>query len=108
MLVLTRQVGESILIGDDVEIIVALITPQGATLTFRHTSPGGRERHEDSLTRELLLRQVVNLPVVGTCELVDLREDRVRLGISGVPKEVTVHRREVYEAIRREKRPDRA
>lgn len=35
--------------------------------------------------------------------IVDVRGDRVRLGIDA-PREVTVHRREVYEAIQRENR----
>ena len=34
--------------------------------------------------------------------IVDVRGDKVRLGITA-PKEIPVHRREVYEAIRREK-----
>jgi carbon storage regulator len=34
--------------------------------------------------------------------IVDVRGDKVRLGITG-PKEVPVHRREVYDAIKREK-----
>ena len=34
--------------------------------------------------------------------IVDIRGDKVRLGITG-PKEVPVHRREVYDAIQREK-----
>jgi len=55
MLVLSRQKDESIIIGDDVEIII-----------------------------------------------VDVRGDKVRLGITA-PKEVSVHRREVYDAIQREK-----
>jgi carbon storage regulator len=33
--------------------------------------------------------------------IVDVRGDRVRLGIEA-PREVSVHRREVYEAIQRE------
>jgi len=33
--------------------------------------------------------------------IVDVRGDRVRLGIDA-PREVSVHRREVYEAIQRE------
>src|SRR5947209_15155975 len=35
--------------------------------------------------------------------VVDIRGDKVRLGINA-PKEVMVHRKEVYEAIRRENR----
>lgn len=34
--------------------------------------------------------------------IVDVRGDKVRLGINA-PKEVSVHRKEVYEAIQREK-----
>ena len=34
--------------------------------------------------------------------IVDVRGDKVRLGITA-PKEVSVHRREVYDAIQREK-----
>jgi carbon storage regulator len=56
MLVLSRQKDESIIIGDDVEVII-----------------------------------------------VDVRGDKVRLGITA-PKNITVHRREVYEAIQREKK----
>lgn len=35
--------------------------------------------------------------------IVDIRGDKVRLGISA-PKEIPVHRREVYDAIQRESR----
>ncbi|MFH1370524.1 MAG: carbon storage regulator CsrA [Planctomycetota bacterium] len=35
--------------------------------------------------------------------IVDVRGDKVRLGINA-PKEIPVHRKEVYEAIQREKR----
>jgi carbon storage regulator len=55
MLVLSRQKDESIMIGDDVEIII-----------------------------------------------VDVRGDKVRLGITA-PKHIPVHRREIYDAIQREK-----
>ena len=56
MLVLSRQKDESIMIGDDVEIII-----------------------------------------------VDVRGDKVRLGITA-PKHIPVHRREIYDAIQREKK----
>ncbi|MHC4457055.1 MAG: carbon storage regulator CsrA [Planctomycetota bacterium] len=39
--------------------------------------------------------------------IVDVRGDKVRLGITA-PKEIPVHRREVYEAIQREKREKEA
>ena len=55
MLILSRQRDESIMIGDDVEIIV-----------------------------------------------VDVRGDKVRIGITA-PKNIPVHRREIYDAIQREK-----
>ncbi len=55
MLVLSRQKDESIMIGDDVEVII-----------------------------------------------VDVRGDKVRLGITA-PRSIPVHRREVYDAIKREK-----
>jgi carbon storage regulator len=35
--------------------------------------------------------------------IVDIRGDKVRLGITA-PKEISVHRKEVYDAIRRENR----
>ena len=54
MLVLSRQRDESIMIGDDVEIII-----------------------------------------------VDIRGDKVRLGITA-PTEIPVHRKEIYETIKRE------
>ena len=54
MLILTRKLEESIMIGDDVEV-----------------------------------------------KILDIHDNKVRLGISA-PKDVVVHRREVYQEIRRE------
>lgn len=59
MLVLSRKRDESIMIGDDVEIII-----------------------------------------------VDVRGDKVRLGITA-PKNIPVHRREIYDSIQREKEESR-
>jgi len=54
MLVLTRHKNESIMIGEDIEVMI-----------------------------------------------VDVKGDKVRLGIEA-PKEISVHRKEIYEAIKRE------
>lgn len=50
------------------------------------------------LTRKLNETIVINENIIVT--VVEIRGDKVRLGIAA-PKEVPVHRREVYDAIRR-------
>ncbi len=40
-----------------------------------------------------------------TIVVVEIRGDKVRLGVEA-PKEVPVHRREVYDAIHRDEHPD--
>ena len=57
MLVLTRRIGESIMIGDDGKIVIAIL---------------------------------------------DVKGNQVRLGIDA-PKEISVHRSEIYDRIQREK-----
>jgi len=59
MLVLSREIDQSIMIGDDVKVII-----------------------------------------------VDIRGDKVRLGIIA-PKSTSVHRLEIYETIQREKKKDK-
>ena len=46
---------------------------------------------------------VINDNIVVT--VVEVRGDKVRLGIEA-PKEVTVHRREVYDAIKKSEKPE--
>ena len=108
MLVVSRAAGESVMIGQDVEVSVAAIGASSVTLDVRHTTLAGRITLDDSFRRELTRDGVLALPVVGgTCELVDLRPDKVRLGLSDIPPAVSVHRREIYEAILRKNRRDR-
>ena len=57
----------------------------------------------------ILTRRVGEAVVVGndiTVTIVGVRGCQVRIGIDA-PKDITVHRKEVYERIRREKRPMR-
>lgn len=56
----------------------------------------------------LVLSRLVNESImVGDIEVVvvDIRGDKVRLGVVA-PKEVPVHRREVYDAIKRQEDED--
>jgi carbon storage regulator len=63
--------------------------------------PNGRERIREVL---VLTRKKNEKIVIGNhieVVVVDIRGEKVRLGISA-PKEVTVHRAEVFNAIKRE------
>lgn len=54
----------------------------------------------------VLSRQIDGVLMIGDdieVTVVDIRGDKVRLGITA-PKEIAVHRKEVYEAIKRENR----
>ena len=54
------------------------------------------------LSRKLNERIVINDNIVVT--VVEIRGDKVRLGIEA-PREVPVHRREVYDAIKKSEEP---
>ena len=71
---------------------------------------GGRLRPSPNLRREsevlVLSRQRDEVVMIGDnieVTIVDIRGDKVRLGINA-PKDVSVHRKEVYDAIRRQER----
>ena len=57
------------------------------------------------LSRKKNERIVINDNII--VMVVDIRGDKVRLGIEA-PKEVSVHRREVYDAIKRGESPKHA
>ena len=105
MCVLSRQAGESIMVGDDVEVVVVAIEHSKVAIDVRHTTLRGRMTLNDSFP-DVGMGDVLNLPSPGSCTVVDIRGDKVRLGIDA-PKEVSVHRKEVWEAIRRENRRER-
>src|SRR5687767_12865676 len=72
----------------------------------RHGSRGSSCHPGRSLEMLVLSRQRDETIMIGDdieVTVVDIRGDKVRLGITA-PKEISVHRKEVYDAIRRENR----
>lgn len=85
------------------------MVPAGAGLG---SIPGGRNVKVGSCFREsklemlVLARQLEEVIMIGDdiqVTVVAIRGDKIRLGITA-PKDVGVHRKEVYDAIRRENR----
>ena len=108
MLILSRQVNESIMIGEkDVELTIRSIRAKRVGLTVRLFALGGRVTFEDEFDIELNEGdQPIRLPGDVTCGIVHVGGDKARIGICA-PKTTSVHRREVYDAIRRANRGDR-
>jgi carbon storage regulator CsrA len=106
VIIISRQVGEALTVGDDVEVTVAAIHPSFVTLDVRHSAVHGRLTLEDSFRRDARRDEVIDLPVSGSCTVVDIRGDKVRLGMDA-PKDMSIHRKEVWEAIKRENRRER-
>ncbi len=58
--------------------------------------------HDEESTMLVLTRKTNESIIIGediVLTVIEIRRDRVRLGINA-PKEVSVHRREIYEAIK--------
>lgn len=114
MLVLTRKFGEHIMIGDHITITVARIVGKRVSLQTRAPKNVSVQRQETPLRSGptshstecsmLVLSRKKNESIVInndiTIVIVEIRGDKVRLGIEA-PKEMPVHRREVYDAIKR-------
>ena len=128
MLVISRRKNESIIVGDVIEITVVEV--RGDKVRLGVVAPKEMTVHrgevEDVLTREsrpisqpieklvgpglvprgplLVLSRKKNESIVIngdiTVIVVDIRADKARLGIE-LPREIMPHRREVYEAIKR-------
>jgi len=102
MFVLSRQENESITIGDDLVLTVVKIRGKQVALRAEFT---GRQMPKEPLDFAMLRDDRRELAPEIMCELVDLRGNKVRLGINA-PKTMSVHRKEVYDAIRRAKPDD--
>lgn len=103
MLVLSRERGTSVMVNGpegDCAITVLKIGAKDVSLLFSHSPVAGGL---DSWTASLVIDATVKVGSTAEVVLVDIREEKVRLGITA-SKETAVHRLEVYEAIKRENR----
>jgi carbon storage regulator len=101
MLVLSREINQSLMIGDDMQLEVLKIRGTRANLRITRRLIGGRLTQEvfaDWLEKD----RSIELGNQISCAVVDIggNPTKVRLGIQA-PKDISVHRKEVYDAIRR-------
>jgi carbon storage regulator len=79
----------------------------GKNLSSQHwTERAGLNRHQRGAAMLVLSRKKNESIIINdniTVTVIEIRGDKVRLGIEA-PKHVTVHRREVYEAIQNQAR----
>jgi carbon storage regulator CsrA len=107
MFVMSRQVGEAIMIGDGVEIVVTKMRAKRVALLVKLLAVGGRFTFEDVFDVQLNEGdEPIRLPGNVTCEIVQVGGEKARIGICA-PESTSIHRREVYDAIKRENRRDR-
>jgi carbon storage regulator len=101
VLIISRHVDEAIILGGDMSVTVGEIAGDRATIRFGYKATGGRISFNE--VREVLLRrdEICSLTKEVEVSVVDIRGDKVRIGIQG-PKTMSVHRKEVYDAIRGE------
>jgi carbon storage regulator CsrA len=95
MLVLSRQVDETVMIGDSISVTVVSIGSEIATLFVRYRDETQRVEQKLALEVDDRLEITNDIHVY----VVEIRQDKVRLGIVA-PAVFAVHRREVYEAIK--------
>jgi carbon storage regulator len=109
MLVLSRKQGESVGIGAfDDSSILTIVTVQKLLHARRSVAVLVEQKsfgQAPMSSRIIELESGKAAPIADEIELelVDLRGESARIGIRA-PKELSVHRLEVYEAIRRERR----
>lgn len=117
MIVMSRQENESIIINDDILVTVASVHGGNVRISidapleiplYEQKCQDGEyqrgnllERHTQGIivTRKRDEGIFIGEHIIVT--VVDVRGDKARLGIQA-PKEIPIHRQEVYEAIKKE------
>src|SRR6476660_1835345 len=105
MFCLSRHVDEAIIIGNELLVRVEQVQPERARLSAtRLTTLDAPSEAWLVRDQEMQLRsgEMPLGPPDVMVSVVDIRDGKVRLGVIA-PREVSVHRKEVYDAIRRER-----
>ena len=101
MLVLVRQVDEWIMIGDDLLVGPFLIDSHRIRLTVNGRVLGGAQDGAPfTKTIDLSTDAELELAPNVSVRVVQILPPKVRIGVVA-PKTISIHRKEVYDAIRR-------
>ncbi|WP_082825499.1 carbon storage regulator CsrA [Marinomonas sp. TW1] len=92
MLILTRRIGETIMIGDEIEVTISGI--KGNLIRIRTATPA-------LLTQTRKVGQAINIGDNISVEILSVKGMQVRLGITA-PRNIAVHREEIYLKIKAE------
>jgi len=104
MLVLTRKAGQSIMIGDDIEVSVTSVVGEKVHIEVGFRSPlGERVRVGMQAPRTVPAKSSQSIMIGDDVEVsvLSVIGEKVRIGIQA-PRTVPVYRREVYLEIQRE------
>jgi carbon storage regulator len=105
MLVLTRKAGQSIMIGDDIEVCVISVVGDGVRIEVAFRSPLGEQMRVGMQAPRLgPARSAQSMMISDDIEVSVLAVigEKVRVGIQA-PRAVPVYRSEVYAEIQRER-----
>jgi sRNA-binding carbon storage regulator CsrA len=104
MLVLSRGQDESVMVGNDFQLTVARIRAKRVLIRVsRRNSADRNSGWAESPPAWFENGTELDLGEELFCRIVDIRGDKVRLRFS-LPPNVSLHRKEVYEAINRQPR----
>jgi sRNA-binding carbon storage regulator CsrA len=106
MLLISRSPSESVMVNDDLLLKVVEIDTTRVSIIVYRRPPGGRLSSFHEFGKAWLkCRETISLGHDASCSAVDIQGGRVQLGFTG-PKEMTVQRREAFDAIRQERGGD--